>query len=221
MPARRSLKDRNKAAIARPVDAPPTEPVIESTPEVIQQNTAAPVADTPTVGERGAPQPAVPEVAEESATTIERGGPVRRPQALPAGTARLGLYLRQATLEGAKSAYVADLDTLADPPTSFARWIATALDAHADRTPADRAKLAAAHPDPEEGKRGVNRAFILPVDTIATMEETTGIDRRAGRMQSVSQLAAEALRIAIEDARARNGGTLPVAPKRLPNKPTR
>ena len=101
------------------------------------------------------------------------------------------------------------------------KWIAAALDTHAARTPADRARLAEAHPDPEEGKRGVNRAFILPVDTITRMEETTGIDRRAGRMQSVSQLAAEALRIAIEDARVRNGGSLPIAPKRLPNKPVR
>jgi hypothetical protein len=221
MPARRSLKDRNKAAITRPVEASTVEPVIDPTAEVSQQTTATPVADAPAAGERGAAQPAVPQTAEEPAAIPERGGPARRPQALPAGTARLGLYLRQATLEGAKSAYVADLDTLPDPPTSFARWIAAALDTHAGRTPADRAKLAAAHPDPEEGKRGVNRAFILPVDTIATMEETTGIDRRAGRMQSVSQLAAEALRIAIEEARVRNGGSLPRPPKRLPNKPTR
>jgi hypothetical protein len=217
MPARRSLKDRNKAAITGPVEAPTVEPAAE----VIQQATAAPVADAPAVGERGAAQSAVPEAVGEPVATTERGGPARRSQVLPAGTARLGLYLRQATLEGAKSAYVADLDSLTNPPTSFARWIATALDTHAGRTPADRAKLAEAHPDPEEGKRGVNRAFILPVDTIATMEETTGIDRRAGRMQSVSQLAAEALRIAIEEARVRNGGSLPIAPRRLPNKPTR
>ncbi|GGG67186.1 hypothetical protein GCM10011374_34250 [Kocuria dechangensis] len=221
MPARRSLKDRNKAAITRPVEVPTVEPVDEPTVEVPQQSTAAPVAEVPTAGERGAPQSVTPTAVEEPAGITEPGGVARRPQALPAGTARLGLYLRQATLEGAKSAYVADLDALADPPTSFARWIAAALDAHAGRTPADRAKLAQAHPDPEEGKRGVNRAFILPVDTIATMEETTGIDRRAGRMQSVSQLAAEALRIAIEEARQRNGGSLPVAPRRLPNKPTR
>lgn len=221
MPARRSLKDRNKAAITGPVEAPPVEPVVEPAAEVIQQAIAAPVADAPAVGERGVAQSAVPETAGGPVTTTERGGPARRSQVLPAGTARLGLYLRQATLEGAKSAYVADLDTLTNPPTSFARWIATALDTHAGRTPADRAKLAEAHPDPEEGKRGVNRAFILPVDTIATMERTTGIDRRAGRMQSVSQLAAEALRIAIEEAKVRNGGSLPIAPKRLPNKPTR
>jgi hypothetical protein len=226
MPARRSLKDRNKAAITGPVEAPtveaPTvEPVIEPTAKVSWHTTKAPVADAPAVGKRGAAQPAVPETAEESDTITGQSGPARRPQVLPAGTARLGLYLRQATLERAKSAYVADLDTLTNPPTSFARWIATALDTHAGRTPADRAKLAEAHPDPEEGKRGVNRAFILPVDTITTMEKTTGIDRRAGRMQSVSQLAAEALRIAIEESRVRNGGSLPIAPKRLPNKPTR
>jgi hypothetical protein len=224
MPARRSLKDRNKAAITRPVEAPTVEPVIapaaKPTAEVSQQSTATPEGDASAVGEQGTAQPAVPQAAAEPAIT-ERDGPARRPQTLPAGTARLGLYLRQATLEGAKSAYVADLDTLTSPPTSFARWIATALDTHAGRTSADRAKLAEAHPDPEEGKRGVNRAFILPVDTLARMAETTGIDRRAGRMQSVSQLAAEALRIAIEEARVRNGGSLPVAPKRLPNKPTR
>lgn len=153
--------------------------------------------------------------------TVRGGGGPRRPQTLPAGTARLGLYLRHGTLEGAKSAYVADLDTLSNPPTSFARWIATALDTYTGRTPAERAQLAGAHPDPEEGNRGVNRTFILPVDTIAKMEETTGIDRRAGRMQSVSQLAAETLRIAIREATQRNGGSLPVPPKRLPNKPTR
>lgn len=221
MPARRSLKDRNKAAITRPVEAPPAEPVAEPTPEEKSPAITAPMADAPAVGERSASQDLATRLTESSTATIEQGGRTRRPQVLPVGTARLGLYLRQATLEGAKSAYVADLDTLADPPTSFARWIAAALDAHAARTPADRARLAEAHPDPEEGKRGVNRAFILPVDTITRMEETTGIDRRAGRMQSVSQLAAEALRIAIEDARVRNGGSLPIAPKRLPNKPVR
>lgn len=222
MPARKSLKDRNKAAIISPVEAPTVEPVTEPAADVSQrQATDASGAYAPAVGGRGAVQPAVPQTGEESITTTERGGPARRPQVLPAGTARLGLYLRQATLEGAKSAYVADLDTVTNPPTSFARWIATALDAHTARTPAERARMAEAHPDPEEGKRGVNRAFILPVDTIAAMEETTGIDRRAGRMQSVSQLAAEALRIAIEEARVRNGGSLPRPPKRLPNKPAR
>lgn len=219
MPARKSLKDRNKAAITGPV----AEPVVDPASEQGEEPAVAPAAEAPApvAEERGTSQPAALETGERAVATTDRGGAARRPQALPAGTARLGLYLRQATLEGAKSAYVADLDTLGEPPTSFARWIATALDIHAGRTPAQRAQLAQAHPDPEEGKRGVNRAFILPVDTIAKMEETTGIDRRAGRMQSVSQLAAEALRIAIEESKQRNGGSLPVAPKRLPNKPTR
>ncbi|MFI7582034.1 hypothetical protein [Kocuria kalidii] len=219
MPARKSLKDRNKAAITGPLE----EPTMESVSEVSSEPAVAPVVETPTqpVGERPVSEPVVAESTGESIGTVRNGGAARRSQTLPAGTARLGLYLRQGTLEGAKSAYVADLDILTDPPSSFARWIAGALDAHIGRTPADRAQLAEAHPDPEEGNRGVNRAFILPVDTIAGMEETTGIDRRAGRMQSVSQLAAEALRIAIYEARERNGGTLPVAPKRLPNKPTR
>ena len=220
MPARKSIKDRNKAAITRPVEESVAEPATEAVAEPV----AVPVVEAPAlpVGEQSTSQPVTPdEFPGEPAGVVNGGDALRRPQALPAGTARLGLYLRQGTLEGAKSAYVADLDTLTDPPTSFARWIAAALDAHAARTPADRAKLAEAHPDPEEGHRGVNRAFILPVDTITRMGETTVIDRRAGRMQSVSQLAAEALRIAIQEAKDRAGGTLPEAPKRLPNRPTR
>ena len=219
MPARKSLKDRNKAAITGPLE----EPTMESATMVSSEPAAAPVVETQarSVGEQSISQPAVAELTEGPTGAVRNGGTARRAQVLPAGTARLGLYLRQGTLEGAKSAYVADLDTLTDPPSSFARWIAGALNVHIGRTPADRAQLAEVHPDPEEGNRGVNRAFILPVHTIARMEETTGIDRRAGRMQSVSQLAAEALRIAIHEARERNGGTLPVAPKRLPNKPTR
>ena len=63
----------------------------------------------------------------------------------------------------------------------------------------------------------VNPASILSEATIVALEETTVVDPLAGRMQSVSSLASEALRAAVA-ARERHGGTLPQAPKRLPNK---
>ena len=54
-----------------------------------------------------------------------------------------------------------------------------------------RAMLAEKHPE-ASGKK-VNRAFILEDKTITALKETVGIDHDAGRMQSASQLASEAL----------------------------
>ncbi|WP_143709942.1 hypothetical protein [Kocuria flava] len=81
-----------------------------------------------------------------------------------------------------------------------------------------RAMLAEKHPE-ASGKK-VNRAFIMEDKTITALKETVGADHDAGRMQSASQLASEALRVAISEARARNNGTLIPAPARLPNHPT-
>ncbi len=62
---------------------------------------------------------------------------------------------------------------------------------------------------------------MIPASTVADMDEAIKQDRKSERYVSASQYAAEAVRASIAEARRRNGGTLPVPPARLPNKPTR
>lgn len=177
-------------------------------------------------GERG--PTAAPEQTETPTETAKKSrvlGPNMRPQTVPDGYAHLGLYLSKDTLQSAKDAYVTDLRRLPGAPSSFAGWIARAIDNQAARTPNMRAMLAEKHRE-ASGKK-VNCAFILEDKTITALKEAVRIDHDAGRMQSASHPASEALRVAISEARgprpearARNDGTLIPAPARLPNHPT-
>lgn len=137
------------------------------------------------------------------------------------GTTRLGTYWRLATFEAAKAAYLADLDTLAQAPDSFARWIDAALTDHAALSPERRAKLARTLPREAEGQ-GVSRSFILNQTTVTAMEEAMVADRKTtGWVYSRTEFMSQAVRAAITEARTRYGTELPAPPARLPNKPPR
>lgn len=141
----------------------------------------------------------------------------RRQVAVSAPDVRTGIYLQAGTFAAAKSAYIADFETVAASPDTFAAWLAGVLDRHARRSPQARASLAEQLPGETVGG-GVNRAFVLPVATVEAMHEAIGADRRSGTTTSRSQFASVAIRSAIEEARRRAGGELPPAPARLPNK---
>lgn len=136
-------------------------------------------------------------------------------------TTRTGLYFHPATFEAAKSAYLVDFDALPAPADSFARWISAALAAHAALTPAQRATATATLPEEPRSGSGFTRSFELDDTTVHAMETAITEERRVHRFLTRSQFGNEAVRVAIESARARAGGVLPPAPARLPNKPVR
>lgn len=205
VPTRQSIEERNAQAIAGPV--PQSAATAPSQPET------KPVAKKASPGPRVAEQ----EPATEDASPDRPPRRPRKAQSIPPGKARLGIYLHAGTVAEAKSAFIADLAHVPAPPTSFAEWVGRALDSHTSRTLEQRAALAQEHPD-TAGTVGENRAFILPEATIQALKETAHADLLAGRGLSASQLAAEALRVAIDQARTRNGGTLPPPPARLPTR---
>ncbi|MGF0118745.1 hypothetical protein ACQFYA_20830 [Promicromonospora sp. Marseille-Q5078] len=133
---------------------------------------------------------------------------------------RLGLYWQQSTFDAARAAYVADLNHRPGAPLGFAAWVEAALIDHVDRTPRERADLAAGL-DPESARQGIPRPIWMDRATITALEDAVREERGAGRMLSQSALASEAIRLAIASARDRSGGTLPPPPARLPNKPIR
>ena len=200
---RKSLRDFDDDAMAAPIAAPaPAAPAaaVEKAPQPPKKAPQSPQAARPT------PKPAAAAAEARTATTT-----------------RTGIYFHPATFNDAKSAYLADLDnTGPDAADSIARWIAGALDVFAAGTTQERAQIAESLPAEARGEgSGFTRSFELPDDTIAARDLAITEDRRNGRTSSRSSFATEAIRHAIEQARARNGGVLPPAPDRLPNKPVR
>ncbi|SJN25293.1 hypothetical protein FM104_04820 [Microbacterium esteraromaticum] len=197
--ARRSLRDRNAAAIAHdfyePVDAPAEQAPVAPAAEPVE-----PAAE-PAAGQNAAPQ-----AAREK----------KRAQTPPGDTDRLGIYLTPAEFNGARAGYLADWTNGGEADT-FARWIAAALDAHAARTPKQRAAQGGLRVRSEE-RTGSTRSFNIPTVTMKRMRAAITADQQAGRWPSDSAWAAEAIGIAIDEARAGNGGTLPTPPERLPNR---
>jgi hypothetical protein len=132
-------------------------------------------------------------------------------------TIRLGTYWRLSTFQGAKSAYLVDLDQLRDAPDSFARWVDRAIRLHVDLTPDRRANLA--RKLPAEAGDAASRSFQVTPTTVDAMEAAIVDDRRHGRVLSRTEFVSEAVRAATSQARKRYGRELPPAPARLPNKP--
>jgi hypothetical protein len=132
---------------------------------------------------------------------------------------RLGTYWRLSTFQGAKSAYLVDLDQLRDAPDSFARWVDRAIRRHADLTPEKRAQLV--RKLPAETGDAASRSFHTASSTVDAMEAAIVDDRRHGRILSRTEFVSEAVRAATAEARKRYGQDLPPAPARLPNRPPR
>lgn len=193
---RRSLRDRNRDAIARdpqpPAEAPSSTP--PGPPEPVEEPKAAP-----------APGDAAKEATPQRTATAPGAGE----------TARVGIYLSRAQFEEAKGAYLADWAAGGEADT-FSGWIAAAIEAHAARTPAQRAT---AEPRGRaEQTTGVTRSFVVPADTAEKMRAAIGADQQAGRWPSMSAWCGEAVERAVEAARTQAGGTLPTPPARLPNR---
>lgn len=134
-----------------------------------------------------------------------------------AGAVWLSVYLRPEILEPAKAAYMADWMNhgLID---NFPAWIGQAIATHRTRGADERADIAARRPGKEKGSTGTSRTFKVDPRVIEDLKDGLKADRAAGRFPSDSEWVADALLQATDDARDRNGGTLPDPPRRLPNK---
>lgn len=193
----RSLGDRNRDAMnAAPAsDQAPEKPaaaqVSESSPE------PPPARQTRKVSSKPAPQQ----------PTTDLGGPSNP----------IGIYIHRETFDNAKSAYLVDRRGPA-PQNSLARWIAAAIVNWSALTPDQRQHAADALPPELRQGAGSNRSFSIAATAVEIMEDAMAADQDQYRVQARSQFITEAIRHAVEQARERNGGTLPPAPQRLPNR---
>lgn len=174
-----------------------------------------PAPETP-----AAPEP-TPEPATRPAPRPRTAGSRRTPTIRTAATTRTGIYFRPETFDDAKSAYLVDLDARPEAPDSIARWIAEAMELHANKTPEERKEIVNQLPEEPQGGAGFTRSFELPDHVLELRDGAITTDRRNGRVTTRSGFATEAIRHAIEQARQRAGGVLPEPPARLPNKPIR
>ena len=142
-----------------------------------------------------------------------------RPAAAAAGSQRMSIYWRTATLEEARSAYMADSETQPDGPTSFARWIDRAVAKHA-RLSQERRTAVAAKLGKQGGDENIPRSFQVQASTIEAMRAAIKSDRAPGAAaQTRSDFVADAVRQAVHEARGRWGQDLPPVPERgLPNR---
>ena len=118
---RRSLRDRNRAAIALDPETPDLEHTAEPRSSARPSTTPA-ATEEPTEEPTPAPPKATPPSAPPR--TPRKPTPTRKAATAAVGeTARLGIYLTPAEFDDAKAAYLADW-TNGGEADSFARWIA-------------------------------------------------------------------------------------------------
>lgn len=133
------------------------------------------------------------------------------------------VYWDRPTWDLARSAYVADLDTLPSCPSAFLWWLHGCLEAHVDRTPAARADLRHRLPEPARASGdSFTRMHTLRADLVDGIALAIVRDRlELGEMVSVSQFCRDSVRAAAAATHARIGRDLPPAPARLVNNPRR
>lgn len=148
---------------------------------------------------------------------VESGGLATAGSTTPgsSSTTRIAIVLQAREFTAAKSAYIGDWTSGGDADT-FAKWIASALNKHAERPAQQRA--AGARPERTAPGRGITRSFDLPTDTTDRMREAIIDDRQVGRRVSLSDWCGDAVHAAVQEAQHRAGGVLPVPPTRLPNR---
>lgn len=189
-PKRVSLAERNRAAISRS-DADP-----ERKPQV---------TDEPTPPKQPQPAPAG-----------ERGSSARR--AAPSqATKRSSVYLTQAELRDARSAYLVDFDTREGSADSFLRWSADAIAEFAELTVEDRQAVRKdLGPSAQEARKPQQVQF--PADVADAVAAAMRADRIAGHGdRSRNIFFGYALRWQSIQALKRSGlKQLPEPPERLP-----
>lgn len=191
-PKRRTLADRNRAAINREETVTPAE-----------DQTAPPVPE---------PVKTPAEVTKSTVKTKKVGRPARS-----VDVTRQGIYLTPEQFNSAKAAYLADW-TNGGEANTFTLWIGEAIRRHAARTFTERLKFETKKPARAAARTGSSRSFNVPTAAIERMRTAISQEHEKSRWLSDSAWCGEAIDAAISEARERNGGSLPVPPARLPNR---
>lgn len=123
---------------------------------------------------------------------------------------RLGISISVAQMDLVRMAFLSDLDRRRRPAPSMARWILRALDRYLGLTPEQREELRRTVDRAVMDGRKLPHALAAPWTMRGVVERVVLEERRAGRRTNGSELAREALALAVMDARARAGGSLPV-----------
>lgn len=197
---RTSLRDRNKEAITTEAEA--------------EQ-----VATPPTATAQAAPVSPVETAAPEKIEAPAKATNQNKPPLEATEVTRLGIYLTPEQFTGAKAAYLADWINGGEANT-FTRWIGEVIGTHAHRSPQKRLERSMLRGRSTE-RTGSSRSFNVPSEAVKQMRAAIVADQSVGRWPSDSAWCAEAIDLATEDAKIKNGGTLPTPPARLPNRLTR
>lgn len=187
-------------------------------------------------------RPEAPTAQAPAPTTTPGAATISQGRRRGRGTARasqeqIGLYVHEATMQDARSAYMADFRMRGeDAPSGLDHWIGEAVRELAGLRPAERAKRLAALPeepativDPETGQRRdakrKNGKVRLSEDTTARMDVARAADEEAGlAARGRTTFITAAMRYGAERSRrlheSRTGDTeLPPAPPgRLPRR---
>lgn len=165
--------------------------------------------------EQGVRQTA-PTPAPGPAREVVRVDPTPRPVQPAQGTVRIGVSITPTELDTARTAFLFDRAVVDDPVPSMTKWVERAVTAHLDRTPDSRKRRGAAVPAaPVERKVSYNAP--IPAELRERLRRAVQEEVLAGRSISVSALVREAMAIAVEEAKDRAGGVLPVVAGPLPH----
>lgn len=139
----------------------------------------------------------------------------------PPGTVATGIYWAPQTWQMARGAYVEDL--VSDPacPGTFLGWLHRAIEAHAARGPAGRARLEIPPAQGREDNKGLNRHHPLRASTREVLEQAVVDDLLAGHLLSRSAFVHEAVTASIGQTANRIGRPPEPVPVKLPPRPGR
>lgn len=161
-----------------------------------------------------APEPTTPNRPTKPAKKPAKPAPRRDGEGEP--TVRVGIYLAPEEFTDAKAAYLGAWQ-LGGQADTFARWVASAIDEHARRSPGERGRLSRGK-GRAETRTGASRSFTMPAATVERMRQAISDDQTDGRWLSDSAWCGDAIAAAVSRVRDESGGTLPTPPARLPNR---
>ncbi len=142
------------------------------------------------------------------------------PQSTPPGVHRHGvrpvsvsIYWRSDGWQRARQAFIGDLRTQSDAPSTLLDWIVAALEAHASRSVSERRDIRSTIP--RDSSPPARRVHWVSPDTVNRLDAARGDDLHGGDVVSRSEFAREAIEVAAQRTEGRLG-RLPAAPRRLP-----
>lgn len=154
---------------------------------------------------------------EQSRPALKAPPPTASPSRATLGERTvLSITVRPEDFEAAKAAYLSDW-TREGRYDGFPKWLGDVIRKHAQLSPGQRAEAEQNRPS-KVTKRGLKRAFLMDPTDVDLMRVSIRDDLEHGRYSSEADWVGDALRAAVEEARRNAGGTLPMAPRRLPNR---